>query len=160
MILQVQEVSDRDKVESVSAHSLHRMYGGPVGIARHRDTGAAALAQVRTLDLHTPVPRVERDHRLQRVVVENLHQMEERAPRPGAGIEVLLPGVRVRLARGVVGAAELVALAWGVEVVGVEVLRAVSGEGELVAIGDVDVGEVAGAGGFEDAWRGVRGPRS
>ena len=150
MILQVQEVSDRVKVESVSAHSLHRMYGGPVGIARHRDTGAAALAQVRTLDLHAPVARVERDHRLQRVVIEDLHQMEERAPRPGAGVEVLLPGVGVRLARGGVGDAELVALARGIEMVGVEVRFGVLGEREGVAIADGNLR--VGARGLEDAY--------
>ena len=132
------------------AHSLHRMYGGPVRVTRHWDTRAAALAQVGTLDLNAPVPRVERDHRLQRVVVENLHQMEERAPRPGAGIEVLLPGVRVRLARGGVGNAKLVALARGIEVVGVKVRFGVLGEGQGVAVADGNLG--VGARGLEDAY--------
>ena len=150
MILQARKVSDRVKVESISVHSLHRMDRRPIRVAGHWDTRAAALGQVGTLDPHAPVPRVERDHRLQRVVVEDLHEVEERAPGPGAGIEVLLPGVGVRLARGGVGDAELVTLPRGVEVVGVKVRFGVLGEGQGVAVADGNLG--VGARGLEDAY--------
>ena len=80
----------------------------------------------------------------------DLREVEEVVACARLARHVGLPLVRARLARGLVWRAELVALARGVEVAGVKVFRAIGGEGELVAVGDADVGEVAGAGGFED----------
>ena len=57
------------------------------------------------------------------------------------------------LTRGRVVRTELIALARRVKVLGVKVLGAVGGEGELVAVGDAEVREVARAGVLEDAWR-------
>ena len=135
---------------------LHR----PIRIIIPLCARAPIPAQARALHAHPALPCREREHWPALLLVEDLHEMEEVVARARVARDACLPLVGVRLARGVVGAAELVALPWGVEVVGVEVFRAVSGEGELVAVGDAYVGEVAGAGGFEDAWRGVRGPRS
>ena len=135
---------------SYSHHSLHRMLHSPVHIIVPRRARAPFPAQLLALNPNLPLPCRQRQQRRVHVVELDLREVEEVVARARLARHVGLPLVRARLARGLVGRAELVALARGVEVLGVEVLRAVGGELELVAVGDADVGEVAGAGVFED----------
>ena len=125
---------------------LHRS----VHIIVPRHARAPPAAQLIALNSNLPLPCRQRQQRRVHVVELDLREVEEVVARARLARDVGLPLVRARLARGLVGRAELVALAGGVEVLGVEVFGAVGGQLKLVAVRDADVGEVAGAGVFKD----------